>query len=558
MKRKKSVLLMGAFAVLLFLFISIPRYKIVEKISADWIDRSFSFGLQEGIYSGDIRLYLDTNIPFAEKKGFEIYYTMDGSCPTTTSGKYEKPLILSGEGFRVVPMQAVVYQNGEKVGGPYSSTYILTDAKESLNDMLIVSITAKEEDLFSEEKGILYPAESFVSTGVGERWNYFHAQNFAQEGDEWERTAHITIFEGTGAKVIDQNCGLSISGKHGSLLHYPFSLKCKADFAYEAEKNVFAYDFFDEDDGNSAKKHYYDSISFKNSGNDYYWGELREDIKGTMLRNTVGLRMAEEVGLLASRQRLALVFLNGEFYNLTFLTANPNRKAVEVKTGLDDDLIIMNKSEEKECFSYFEIKKLYHSFPDLAASDIFKRREAFERKVDVEALLRYYAFECLIGNDDWPHNNYALWRYEGNEIEGNPYSDGKLRHWVFDLDCMYDLQEWSNDPWDALFSGIDDRNCLLAILLQVDDYKNIFVNMVLELLNSETFAEEHILAVIDEENAKYAPWFLWLYGEDAEREREENVEQLKKNVLARRSQVAYSLKKYLDVDVGATGQIRSE
>lgn len=179
MKRKKSVLLMGAFAVLLFLFISIPRYKIVEKISADWIDRSFSFGLQEGIYSGDIRLYLDTNIPFAEKKGFEIYYTMDGSCPTTTSEKYAKPLILSGEGFQVVPMQAVVYQNGEKVGGPYSSTYILTDAKESLNDMLIVSITANEEDLFSEEKGILYPAESFVSTGVGERWNYFHAQNFA-------------------------------------------------------------------------------------------------------------------------------------------------------------------------------------------------------------------------------------------------------------------------------------------------------------------------------------------------------------------------------------------
>lgn len=213
--------------------------------------------------------------------------------------------------------------------------------------------------------------------------------------------------------MIDQNCGLSISGKHGSLLHYPFSLKCKADFVYEADKNVFAYDFFDEDDGNSAKKHYYDSISFKNSGNDYYWGELREDIKGTMLRNTVGLRMAEEMGLLASRQRLALVFLNGKFYNLTFLTANPNRKAVEVKTGLDDDLIIMNKSEEKECFSYFEIKKLHHSFPDLAASDIFKCREAFERKVDVEALLRYYAFECLIGNDDWPHNNYALWRYEG-------------------------------------------------------------------------------------------------------------------------------------------------
>lgn len=375
-----------------------------------------------------------------------------------------------------------------------------------------------------------------------------HAQNFAQKGKEWVRPAQIKIFEGNGRLVVDQGCGLSVSGNHGSIMHYPFSLNCKADTAYDPDQNRFFYDFFGEQDLKRSENYYYDSISLKNSGNDYYWGELRDDVRGTMLRNTVGLRMAEEAGLLASEQRIALVFLNGEFYNVVYLLVNPNAKTLSVKTGLNDEYIVVDKEGERHAFSYFKLKKLYHCFPDIENSRIFESREKLERKVNMEELFRYYAFECIVGNADWPRNNYAMWRYIGNEREGNPYSDGKYRHWVFDLDCIYDLQAWLQDPWVALFEDPDGEDCLLITLLQIDDYRNQFVNTVLDQLNSETFSEEHILEIIEEENNKYAPWFRWVYGEEAEAGREQNVALLKENVLARRKQVMGYLETYFEAD----------
>lgn len=80
--------------------------------------------------------------------------------------------------------------------------------------------------------------------------------------------------------------------------------------------------------------------------------------------------------------------------------------------------------------------------------------------------------------------------------------------------------------------------------MQVEDYKNQFVNTVYDLLNSETFSETHIIQIIDEENAAYSPWYQWVYGEEKEREREHNIERLKSNVTERREQVENYLKKY--------------
>ncbi len=544
--KKKSILAAGSFFVVMLLYILIPKYKIVEKLSDHQIDRSFSFGLPEGLYDRDITLELRTNIPF--DTGLEIYYTTDGSMPDRTSNRYREPLVFTAqEGLKAVHLRAVVYQGEELAGGPYDGTWLLSTVPESLEDVLIVSIVSDEDGLFDPQRGILYPPKSYVTTDYEGGWDEVHAQNFAQKGAEWVRPARIKIFEGSGRLVIDQGCGLSISGNHGSIMHYPFSLNCKAGYSYDEDQNRYVYDFFGEREIRPKENFYYNSIAMKNSGNDYYWGDLRDDVKGTMLRNTVGLRMAEEIGLLASRQRIALVFLNGEFYNLVYLSANPNAKTISAKTGLKDDYIIFQKGGERQAFTYFKLKRLYHSFPGIEESRIFESWQTFERRVDMEELFRYYAFECIVGNGDWPHNNYELWRYIGNVQEGNSYSDGKYRHFVFDLDCMYDLQAWLEDPWVALFENPDGDNCLLVTLLQIDEYRCRFVNTVLDQLNSQTFSEAHILDIIEEENAKFSPWFTWIHGEEAEKGREENVALLKEKVLGRRAQVMAYLERYFQV-----------
>lgn len=535
-----------AFAVILCVAVISSDKKIVGKLVPNLLDQSFSFGTPSGGYSHDIAVDMQTNIPMLD---CEIYYTTDGSMPAKESEKYETPLYYTvGEGLRLVQIKASVYLDGEQIGGPYNATYILTEMPEALKDTLIVSINSEEEGLFGEESGILYPAYSFVKTDSDEDWNHIHAQNFAQKGKDWVRQAHVAVMDDKGKVVLDQDCGLSVSGSHGSIMHYPFSLQLKADSSYQEDKNVFRYDFYKERSMNENGMLYYDSISLKNSGNDYAWGELREDTHGTILKNTLGTRMAKELGLFASDQRIAIVFLNGEFYNIAYLNADLKKKTISVQTGLNDDYIITKKSTEKLCLTDCGLKKIYHSFPDLSDSDIFTRRDEFERKVDVEHLFRYYAFELIVGNTDWTTNNYAMWRYIGNRKQDNLYSDGKYRYWVFDMDCMYQTQEWMTDPWDAIFGETKSENCLLPILMQIDDYKAQFANTVFDELNSETFSEEHMMRLVEEENDRLSPWFTWMYGEDAERERQEDVELLKQRMLARREQVMGYLKQYFGVE----------
>lgn len=204
----KWILLICACCSILFLCAFIPRYKIVEKISDHMLDRSFSFGLPDGLYDKDITLELATNIP--ELKDAEIYYTIDGSVPTDESSEYVEPLIFSAEeDLKVIQICAAVYQNGEQIGGIYNGTWLLCSEPEKLEDMLIVSIVADYDDLFGES-GILYPAKSYISGNTDEKWNEVHAQNFAQKGEAWIRPVHVKIFEGDGNEVINETCGINI------------------------------------------------------------------------------------------------------------------------------------------------------------------------------------------------------------------------------------------------------------------------------------------------------------------------------------------------------------
>ncbi len=129
-----------------------------------------------------------------------------------------------------------------------------------------------------------------------------------------------------------------------------------------------------------------------------------------------------------------------------------------------------------------------------------------------------------------------------------PIPTGNTGDFVFDLDCMYDLQAWLEDPWVALFENPDGDNCLLVTLLQIDEYRCRFVNTVLDQLNSQTFSEAHILDIIEEENAKvFSPGLPGYMAKRPRRAGRKNVALLKEKVLGRRAQVMAYLERYFQV-----------
>ena len=59
--------------------------------------------------------------------------------------------------------------------------------------------------------------------------------------------------------------------------------------------------------------------------------------------------------------------------------------------------------------------------------------------VDVDSIIDCYCTGLYVGTWDWPNYNYFMWRYNGEAIDGNPYSDGKWRFGAFDFDYSVGL-----------------------------------------------------------------------------------------------------------------------
>ena len=63
-----------------------------------------------------------------------------------------------------------------------------------------------------------------------------------------------------------------------------------------------------------------------------------------------------------------------------------------------------------------------YSSKDLSIEENYKE---VCKVLDVDSAIKHYATGIYFAVQDWPNNNYGLWKYNGEKIEGNEYSDGR-------------------------------------------------------------------------------------------------------------------------------------
>lgn len=537
-RHKKIILTVLSFGLLVFF--SLTQSPFQTKMRTSNVDSAFSFSLDNGFYENDIQVAL--SLPESYLKHMQIRYTLDGSTPDAASLLYEAPLAFHTEQtIQAITIKAVVCdRQDEIIGGPYTATYFIgKDIGAWPVNALIVSITADPDDLFSPEKGILYPMADCGPTA--EDWELFKQQNCKQRGEDWIRSAHMDIFEPDGTNVISQNIGLCVDGDHGSMTHYPYSLKVLADRQYDDANPFFAYDFF----------HYYNTrgtvfphiqcfnnMVFRNGGNEYNAGADVPEQRGTMLRWDVGSRLADEAGYMVAGSRPAMIFLNGTLYSVAQLQDTYNRSNTAVKTLLNKEELEIYKDSEKACTEQGGYLSLYYSYPEIASSPLRlpENQSLLEETVSMDDMFSYYAFELMVNNTDYPKKNYAIWRYNGEEEGETPYADGKYRFLINDLDCIWDFR-YDDDLWTAYFGNVKEDGVLMASLIQIDAYRNRFLNAVCDLLNSGLFDREHLDTVITESNAAFSTIASCYYSPQDEAKRQQNVARLKESAFARKERV---------------------
>ena len=537
-RHKKILITLLSFG-LLILF-STTQSPFQTKMRTSNVDDAFSFSLDNGFYEHDIQVAL--SLPESYLKQMQIRYTVDGSTPDATSPLYEEPLSFHAEQTaKAITIKAVVCDSQSRItGGPYTATYFIGKNIDAWPvNALIVSITADPDDLFSPERGILYPMADCGPTA--EDWERFKKQNCKQRGTEWIRDAHMDIFEPDGTNVISQNIGLCVDGDHGSMTHYPYSLKVLADRQYDASHPLFAYDFFQYyNTKGTIFPHIqcFNNMVFRNGGNEYNAGAAAPEQRGTMLRWNVGSHLADEAGYMVAGSRPAMVFLNGTLYSAAQLQDTYNHSNTAVKTLLNKGELEIYKDSEKACTEQGGYLSLYYSYPEIASSPLRQpeNQNKLEQIVSMDDMFSYYAFELMVNNTDYPKKNYAIWRYNGEETEDMPYADGKYRFLINDLDCIWDFR-YDDDLWTAYFGNVKEDGVLMASLVQIDAYRDRFLNAVCDLLNSGLFDREHLDAVITESNNAFSTIASHYYSPQDEEKRQRNVALLKESAFARKEQV---------------------
>lgn len=430
-------------------------------------------------------------------RGGTIYYTLNGNTPTTESDIYTAPIrVEAGLPMETTVVKAMVVRGGVE-SSVYTKTYFVGQGVSELFDTMVVSLTTDQANLYDEK------------TGIFANWNEVNDEN-----GSWERPAYIEFYEQDGTPMIAQGTGIAVSG-HGSRGFDQKSIKLIASEQYDMDHPRFNYDFFETDMAGNRTGQSYNRLVLRNGGSDH---------EGTMIKWNVVSRLGKEAGIICAGARPGVLFVNGEYYGIIQLQEKYTQYNVSAAIGSRKNDIIKYEPNEVNSSRFGEYYGKLHM--DLNDPE---RQESLEASVDMTDMLRHYAVNCIMNNIDWPFHNFLSWKCDTGT--NSAYADGKVRFFLYDLDGVYG--DTSNSEIANVFDylmqePVEDMTDTLALLMKSDKYRTQFVNMICDL-TSTTFAADHVLQIIDEEDQKITH-SMEIYYTDAERARQQAaVEDMKES-----------------------------
>lgn len=543
-------------------------------------DVGLSFSHEGGIYSEEFTLSITVD------EGYGIFYTTDGSDPSTSSSRmiYTKPIDIkdrSGEANVVSAVSTSLFStnfsdysaskgvtcrikspsddavdkctiiravamdtNGDAMQTA-GATYFIGTADEHIEGikesceaagtpLAVISITMNYDDLFDHNTGIYVKGASFDKSLAAfvKQNKWFKGEdtrkllaNYSQRGREWEREAHVEMFEMTDAtceSVFSQDCGIRIQGNYSrSDVQKGFRLYARSD--YGASK--FEYTMFGDNllntEGETIDK--FDTFVLRAGGNcaftakynDTYWQDL-----------------ASELDLSTKASRPCVVYLNGEYWGLYVLEEDFSEDYFDDHYGVNkNDVVVYKGDAETYSIGYKldegelpEGESVSYYFNDLL--DFFKNHDnlksqedydEFSKLVDVQSVMDYFAVEVWINNKwDWPGKNWSMWK-SINPDDTNEYNDGRWRFCLYDIEFggvsgssdapTNTIKEDNYKPKGLLDFDTDNPAVLcFAYLMTNEGFRTEYCNKLLALSDT-TFEKEHALSVLTDYEDAYGPLF---------------------------------------------------
>lgn len=477
-------------------------YNADEISSKDELDISFS--AKGGLY--DESFYLELK---ASPK-VDIYYTLDGSIPTTASKKYEGPLLISdaslnennfclntdisagfdleyirencpdvNPGYKipsekiekctVVRAVAVEKHNADNMGDVKTQCYFVGfQNKEGFQNVYMVCINGDYAEFFSDERGILVLGDAFERYRNSEKWD----NERVIRGGSWENfdgnfredlqaSINVECFDYQGKELLNEEAFAKVKG-NTSVSYAQKSLKIElSDNKHKLFSDNKLNSFCIEACGQ-------DGISF-----------MRDKIVNDLCKNE---------DYLTRNYIPCCLFLNGEYWGYYYLAEKYDKNYFKSYFDVDKkDLIVIKNSMlsdgvEEDYSLYYS---LYTFITNNDMSDEVNYKYVCE-EMDINSFIDFYATEFYVANGDFSdYLNNMLWRTRSS------YSD-RWQYMLFDLNT-----DSMNSEKNAEAIDIDERSQMLSSLLKNAEFRKAFTDKLYKL-SDETFSYENISAYIDD------------------------------------------------------------
>ncbi len=351
-----------------------------------------------------------------------------------------------------------------------SGTFFAAKGGREHYSLPVVSVSTNAEYLFDDECGMYVPGADP------------DAPNFRERGAEWESPAFFELFDLDNERVLSQQVGLRIHGGYTRRLPQK-SLRLYARAEYGRSR--FRYPFFDTKPQDDFKR-----LVLRNGGNDWSESMIRDSTLHGLVRHRLETQHSQPV----------VVFINGEYWGLHFVRDRLDEFHIERAFGVARQDVAIVKNEALAHGNEERGSKEFQEFLGALADGELRSADAIDQYIDLPNLLDYTVTECYAGNNDWPQNNIAAWRYFGAEVaqERGPF-DGRWRMLLFDVDRT--LGRSPGVEFDAVAYLFGDESSksrrLFREIIQVDSVRLDFIQRMAVHLET-TFHPQRVRAAIDE------------------------------------------------------------
>lgn len=376
-----------------------------------------------------------------------VYYTLDGSRPTTDSTIYTAPISITD----VTTVRTFTVKDG-KSSIITAYTYVINKP----HDLPVVVLSIPQDSLTGNE-GVLNHID-----------------------DNYEHESVLTLIE-DGEEKFSVPCGFRLHGNDSR----------------KGEKQNFQLRFRSE---YGAGKLYYPL--FDNRNIDEYNSLLlkggSEDFKAAMLRDEFASAIVDgNTALYTLAIKPVVLYLGGEYWGIYYLRERFSDDYVSDHLNVSPESVDIAESTEAnaESGSTDDFKALW----DYINSHDMSKTESYEylaERIDVTGLIDWYCCRFYMGDRDLAN----IRRFRTSE------GDGKW-HWMwYDLDWAF--YHTTDVPLDSILSHEHGDTPLIRALLESAEGKDAFLKRYAELmntiLNDEYFGEvlDKLVAAIESEIPK--------------------------------------------------------